>query len=272
MTPLDEVLLHINTLPEGPQAALIVVGIIAVLFALWEMIKRARAGQQALAMPVLNTDKFADPRTGGAIARVLFNVAALFAVSIPIDEIWGSALHYLLGTTIDPLVVNLPLAIIAYLFFKQISRLPELLIGDGGIYTPEHVKTGPIISIIKAVIFLVGAATVLHTLGLDVSVAVAVGGIVTAGLALASQATAANLVCFGAILVDQPFEIGDRVSVLYGANDGRAEGTVESIGLLSTRLDTDEGRMAIPNKIFSNAIVIKAVAEAEQAKQDGIRR
>jgi MscS family membrane protein len=96
-----------------------------------------------------------------------------------------------------------------------------------------------------------GALMVVQSLGYDVKALLAGLGIGGLAFALAAQDTLANL--FGSIVVaiDQPFKLGEAVKI------GAHEGTVEDIGLRSTKLRTP-GRnlIIIPNKtVAAEAIV-----------------
>jgi len=96
-----------------------------------------------------------------------------------------------------------------------------------------------------------GALMVVQSLGYDVKALLAGLGIGGLAFALAAQDTIANL--FGSIVVaiDQPFKLGEAVKI--GAN----EGTVEDIGLRSTKLRTP-GRnlIIIPNKTVAAEAII----------------
>lgn len=102
------------------------------------------------------------------------------------------------------------------------------------------------------VIFVVfGVLMVAQSLGANVKAFLAGLGIGGLAFALAAQDTLANL--FGSVVVaiDQPFKLGEYVKI--GTNDG----TVEDIGLRSTRLRrADKSLIIIPNKtVAAEAIV-----------------
>jgi len=96
-----------------------------------------------------------------------------------------------------------------------------------------------------------GVLMVVQSLGYDVKAILAGLGIGGLAFALAAQDTLANV--FGSIVVaiDQPFKLGEAVKI--GAN----EGTVEDIGLRSTKLRTP-GRnlIVIPNKTVAAEAII----------------
>jgi MscS family membrane protein len=99
---------------------------------------------------------------------------------------------------------------------------------------------------------LVIAAVLLTADNLDIRITSALAGLSVGGLALglAAQDTVANLFGAVAIFMDKPFYIGDRIKV------ESVDGTVESIGLRSTRVRSQEGHhVTIPNKLMGNAII-----------------
>jgi len=94
----------------------------------------------------------------------------------------------------------------------------------------------------KVVLVAIGAIAVLTELGYPVASLLAGLGIGGLALALAAQKTVENLFGSLAISFDQPFRVGDFVRV------EDVQGTVESVGLRSTRIRTlDRTVVSIPN-------------------------
>lgn len=96
------------------------------------------------------------------------------------------------------------------------------------------------------------AAAVLTADNLDIKITSLLAGLSVGGLALglAAQDTVANLFGALAIFLDKPFHLGDLIKV-----EG-VDGTVESIGLRSTRIRNADGHhVTIPNKTMGNAII-----------------
>lgn len=99
---------------------------------------------------------------------------------------------------------------------------------------------------------IVIAAAMLTADNLDIKITSLLAGLSVGGLALglAAQDTVANLFGALAIITDKPFHLGDLIKV-----EG-VDGTVESIGLRSTRIRNAEGHhITIPNKLMGNAII-----------------
>ena len=96
------------------------------------------------------------------------------------------------------------------------------------------------------------AAVVLTADNLEIRITSLLAGLSVGGLALglAAQDTVANLFGAVAIFLDKPFYVGDLIKV-----EG-VDGTVESIGLRSTRIRNADGHhIAVPNKLMGNAII-----------------
>jgi MscS family membrane protein len=72
-------------------------------------------------------------------------------------------------------------------------------------------------------------------------------------IALAAQASLADLINGFLIMIDQPYRVGDRIEVL----DLDTWGDVVDIGLRSTRVRTRDNRMVIvPNSVIGKSLVV----------------
>jgi MscS family membrane protein len=103
---------------------------------------------------------------------------------------------------------------------------------------------------VKVFLYIVGVVFVLQNLGYSVMSLLAGFGLGGAALALASKDTVANV--FGSIVIffDKPFQIGDWIEM------GSLEGTVEDVGLRTTRIRTfANSQVTIPNALFTTNTV-----------------
>jgi MscS family membrane protein len=109
---------------------------------------------------------------------------------------------------------------------------------------------------VKAAMWALGVIIGLNNAGFDVTALIAGLGIGGLALALAAQDTVKNI--FGGLMVfiDKPFKITDRIKV------NGWDGTVEDIGVRSTRIRTLEGRLVtMPNGQFSDNAVENVTLE-----------
>jgi MscS family membrane protein len=103
-------------------------------------------------------------------------------------------------------------------------------------------------------IFVLVVALLVTLQNLDVNVTGLLASLSIGGLAvgLAAQDTLSNLFGAVAIFADKPFRVGDQIQI-----DPTIEGTVEAIGLRSTRVRNADGFLvSIPNKNMANANII----------------
>jgi len=95
---------------------------------------------------------------------------------------------------------------------------------------------------LKTFVVLIGVIFTLQNLDVDVTSFIAGLGIGGLAFALAAKDTLSNLFGSIMILIDRPFQIGDWVVI------GEQEGTVEEVGLRSTRIRTFyKSQITIPN-------------------------
>jgi MscS family membrane protein len=100
------------------------------------------------------------------------------------------------------------------------------------------------------VVVLVAAVRILSVHGVNVAGLIAGLGLGGLAFALAAKDTIENIFGAVAILIDQPFRVGDNINV------GGVAGVVEHIGLRSTRLRTAENSLvSMPNsKVISSHV------------------
>ena len=98
---------------------------------------------------------------------------------------------------------------------------------------------------------VVGLATSLGTLGIDVSAIVASLGLTGFAVGFALKDSISNLLSGVLILIHQPFNVGDSIKVKT------FEGLVTAIDLRYTRLERDGEKILVPNSLlFTNPISI----------------
>ncbi|WP_162301952.1 mechanosensitive ion channel family protein [Croceibacterium ferulae] len=101
--------------------------------------------------------------------------------------------------------------------------------------------------VVKIILLAFVFIAVLDTFGIDVTTGVAALGIGGIALALGAQKTVENLVGSVTVIVDKPAQVGDFVKV------GSVVGTVEDVGIRSTRIRTnDRTIVTIPNGDLSS--------------------
>ena len=109
---------------------------------------------------------------------------------------------------------------------------------------------------LKTGIWILGIIVALNNAGYDVGALLAGLGIGGLALAMAAKDSVSNI--FGGIMIftDKPFKVGDRIKI------NGFDGSIEEIGLRTSRMRTLEGRLVtIPNSQFTGSMVENVTAE-----------
>ncbi len=102
----------------------------------------------------------------------------------------------------------------------------------------------------KVFAVLIGAMVVVQNLGYSIGSLLAGLGLGGAAIALASKDTVANLFGSLVIFIDRPFQIGDWIKI------GGIEGTVEEVGLRTTRIRTFANSLiTLPNHLLTTSAI-----------------
>ena len=149
-------------------------------------------------------------------------------------------------------------------YFNKILNYPAKVLKEGGLVAfptetvyglgcnalDEEAITKLISQIIKFTLWIVGVLLILQNLGINVTSLIAGFGIGGVAVALAAQAVLGDLFASFSIFVDKPFTVGDYISI------GTESGTVQKIGIKSTRIKTLTGNeLIISNNDLTSARV-----------------
>ena len=148
------------------------------------------------------------------------------------------------------------LVVLAVMFYwiltgitRMISRRIAMSLVSRGMYA-ERTIVSLVRRFVEVVIFLFVVLTVLKNLGVDVSTALAGVGIGGLALGLGAQKTFENVFGGVSILFDKVIVVGDICKI------NNQTGTVEDIGLRSTRLRTTERTiLSIPNGVLATSTI-----------------
>jgi small-conductance mechanosensitive channel len=99
-----------------------------------------------------------------------------------------------------------------------------------------------------AIIYVTAAILALDTLGINVMPFVAGAGVLGVALGFAAKDTLSNLIAGVLLIIDRPFEVGDRIEVWRAPAGSASWGDVIDIGLRATKIrTTDNIVIIIPN-------------------------
>ncbi|MDW8344622.1 MAG: mechanosensitive ion channel family protein [Verrucomicrobiae bacterium] len=174
-----------------------------------------------------------------AVTLVMLNAGVhVFKWPEWVEKILSTVFAVAVGATIIYLalrLVDLLLIVVERKFFSGDAQTARLMM-------PVLRKS------LKVFVIIIGALTLAQYMGLPITSVVAGLGIGGIAVALAAQNTLANVFGTITILADRPFRVGDRVQI------DKFDGTVETIGLRSTRIRTLDGHLVtLPNKIVADS-------------------
>lgn len=157
----------------------------------------------------------------------------LGAGMLDLPAVWETRTHQLWF-----IVVGLQLALyadsIAVLtarrYFQRHAATPD---------APASVAHSLIVWLVEALVWIVFVLSLLSNLGINVTTFVASLGIGGIAVALAVQNILGDLVASMAIAIDKPFEVGDAITI------NTVSGTVEQVGLKTTRIRADSGEQVV---------------------------
>lgn len=154
---------------------------------------------------------------------------------------------------------GLPYAALIVILSIVVSRvLSNSLIRLGERFPDKRLLINQIGSFLRFAVYLLGGlAAAAFVLDFSREVLIAIGGTVAVSIGFALKDLAASIVAGLIILVDRPFQVGDRVTF-----DGYY-GEIRHIGLRSVRLVTlDDTQVTIPNNKFLTDTVASGNAGA----------
>lgn len=112
-----------------------------------------------------------------------------------------------------------------------------------------------------------GAVTALHRLGISITPLLAGASVLGVALSFAAKDTLSNLIAGILLIVDRPFEVGDRIEI-WGAPQGQANwGDVQEIGIRAVKIRTTDNIMIIiPNNEIMRRDIINWTASGETVR------
>jgi MscS family membrane protein len=178
------------------------------------------------------------------------------ATFIMVLGIFGALTALQLSPTVDRLVGHgASIAMLAVLFWGLLRAGAAVLDHLEAVAHDRQIGIAHFMPLIKralaAFVIVFGLLMGIKSLGVDVGAVLTGLGIGGLAVAFAAQDTIANLFGSFVVVLDHPFKVGDYVRI------GAAEGTVEDIGLRSTRLrSADRTQIVLPNKTAAAEAIV----------------
>ena len=178
------------------------------------------------------------------------------ATLIMVLGIFGALTVLKLTPTVDRLLTHgATVSILAVLFWGLLRAGGAVLDHLEEVAHDKQIGIAHFMPLIKkalaALVIVFGVLMGVRSLGVDVGAVLTGMGIGGLAFAFAAQDTIANLFGSFVVVLDHPFKVGDYVRI------GSAEGTVEDIGLRSTRLrSAARTQLVLPNKTAAAEVIV----------------
>ena len=237
---------------------LIVFGVIILFFMLKKIISRVVAGLlfRLLSRVWKNLDREAFTsrivQPLSTFLLILVSVIALHNLKFPEElnaDLYGRSLkNFMIGIGTIVLISSF-----IWLLLRTIDFIAYILEKKANL-TPSQTDNQLVVffrDFFKVIIFIIGLLMILKfAFGFAISTMLTGLSIIGAAIALALRESLENLIASFIIFFDKPFTVGDLVKVQ------NITGTIERIGLRSTRLRTDQKTyVSVPNKQMVDSIL-----------------
>ena len=118
-----------------------------------------------------------------------------------------------------------------------------------------------------AIIFIIAVIIALDMLGVNIMPFVAGAGVAGVAIGFAAKDTLSNLIAGILLIVDRPFEVGDRIEVWNAPSGSATWGDVIDIGLRATKIrTTDNIIIVIPNNEIMTRDIINYTLNSEKIR------
>ena len=250
METLNETMFLGNPLLEWGQALLFFLGGIAVARLAYMLFKRVfknLAAKTKTKWDDVLVDQIEEP----------------VALGIVILGFWLGYDHLHFGTNVDEFMEHVFQILIAIDATWLVARLLDSIVSNVILHLDERTdgntvaQFAPILQkSLRALVWILGIISGLTNAGYDVGALLAGVGIGGLAMAMAAKDFVANIFGGITVFIDKPFTVGERIKV------NGIDGTVEEIGIRSTRIKTLENRLVtIPNHQFTDQVVENVTAE-----------
>jgi len=117
------------------------------------------------------------------------------------------------------------------------------------------------------IIYTLGAFFALDLLGLNITPLVAGAGVAGLAIGFAARDTLSNLIAGILLIIDRPFELGDRIEVWSAPSNSATWGDVIDIGIRATKIrTTDNIVIVIPNNEIMKRDIINYTAITKEIR------
>ncbi len=175
-------------------------------------------------------------KAGHYAILILVGIGLVNLIHVPIfEKVFFAIMILLLASFIDGLAKNL----LPYLEENLASRTDSKI---------DDVIFGLLNKFASIIIFVTAGMLALDVLGVNIMPFIAGAGVAGIAIGFAAKDTLSNVIAGILLIIDRPFEVGDRIEVWTAPANSSTWGDVLDIGLRATRIrTTDNIVIIIPN-------------------------
>ncbi|NIP60494.1 MAG: mechanosensitive ion channel, partial [Gemmatimonadetes bacterium] len=159
--------------------------------------------------------------------------------------------------------LSLPLAGLV----SDLLEVAERSVGRRG-ETPLDQTALPLLNkIVRFLIVILGVLVALESVGVDVTPLLAGAGVAGLAVSLAAKDTLSNLIAGILLILDRPFQVGDRIELWSAPGETGSWGDVVEIGLRATKIrNPDNLIVVIPNNEIMRRDIVNYTASGSHIR------
>ncbi len=194
-------------------------------------------------------------RAGGYIILVALGVIALNVLRLPfLEKFFYAGLILGLASLVTQTVKLLVRYLEENLAAKTATKIDDIVIDLLDKFS-------------SAIIYTLAIVLALDFLGVNVMPFIAGAGVASLAIGFAAKDTLSNLIAGVLLLIDRPFEVGDRIEVWSAPKNASTWGDVLDIGLRATKIrTTDNIIIIIPNNEIMTRDIINYTTISEEIR------
>lgn len=122
-------------------------------------------------------------------------------------------------------------------------------------------------TVVRFVVIALGVLVGLQTMGVDITPVLAGAGVLGLAISLAAKDTLSNLIAGILLILDRPFQVGDRIELWNAPSETGTWGDVVEIGLRATKIrNPDNLLVVIPNNEIMKRDIVNYTASGSHIR------
>jgi small-conductance mechanosensitive channel len=199
------------------------------------------------------------------VSSWILGTTLIAAAAIAIDVEWGDIHSRAISPRVVAFVTSLAFLVFAVVTVRKLASQLARVVAPYA----EGTSTAAFRIVVTIAGYLVVLFVTLGMLGVSPEHLIVGGAVTGVIVGIAAQQSLSNVFAGIVLLLARPFTVGSRVRIRSGALGGIFEGTVIGMSLTYVTLETDDGRLSVPNSAMLAGAVGPAPPPASKAESEG---